>query len=138
MTSTGQTVDASITAFDTIGPAPLMPVLAGDAVHLPDGGAASRSTPEIRRIAVVCLVCHDDLRRADSRSIPTAYRPLARMRRGTPLGPHGMDVFAPGGKVGAKYAHANVPIPPPRSPRAGLGARASATVRSTGDGGTNA
>jgi hypothetical protein len=138
MTSTGQTVDASIAAFNKIGPAPVMPVLAGDAVHLPDSGAASRGTPAIRRTAVVRRVCHDDPRRAGSTSIPTAFRPLARVRCGTLLGRPGMDVFGPGGKVSAKYTHANVRIPPPRSPRDGLRARASATVRSTGDGGRNA
>lgn len=47
-------------------------------------------------------------------------------------------VPGPGGKISAKYTYANVRIPPTHSTRDGLGAPASATARSTADGGTNA
>jgi hypothetical protein len=71
---------------------------------------------------------------------------FVRVRHGTRLGLHGMDVFDRGrgrdrdrGKRGgAGYHHANAHVPPPRSTRDGSGHPASAAARSTADGGTNA
>ncbi|MFK0153109.1 hypothetical protein ACIQVK_13695 [Streptomyces sp. NPDC090493] len=67
-----------------------------------------------------------------------APRQVVRVRRGTRLGLPGMDVFGRGGRDGAECRRANAPVPPPRSPRDGIGTPASATARLIMDGGANA
>jgi hypothetical protein len=76
----------------------------------------------------------------DGTSISATPWQFVRVLHGTGLGLHGMDVFARGrgGRDGAEYRHANAHVPPPRSPRYGIGTRASAAARSTADGGTKA
>lgn len=61
---------------------------------------------------------------------------FVRVRHGTRLGPHGMDVFdrGRGERDGAEYRHANAHVPPPRSPHDDDGSPASAAARSTADG----
>lgn len=76
---------------------------------------------------------------ADGTSISAMSAALwqyVRVRHGTWLGLHGRDVFdrGRGGRDGAEYRHANAHVPPPRSPRAGIGTPASAAARSTADG----
>ncbi|MET7728681.1 hypothetical protein [Streptomyces mirabilis] len=77
---------------------------------------------------------------ADGTSISAASWQYVRVRHGTWLVLHGRDVFdrGRGGRDGAEYRHANAHVPPPRSPRDGIGTPASAAARSTADGGTNA
>ncbi|MFJ9710785.1 hypothetical protein [Streptomyces sp. NPDC101234] len=74
----------------------------------------------------------------DGASVSAALRQVVRVRRGTRLGLPGMDVFGRGrdGRDGAEYRGVNAPVPPPGSPRDGIGAQASA-ARSTVNGGTN-
>ncbi|MFF0037688.1 hypothetical protein ACFYRG_15890 [Streptomyces mirabilis] len=76
----------------------------------------------------------------DGTSMSAAPWRFVRVRHGTRLGPHGMDVFdrGRGGRDGAEYRHANAHVPPPRSPRDGMGTPASAAARSIVYGGTNA
>jgi len=76
----------------------------------------------------------------DGTSMSVAPWQFVRVRHGTRLGLHGMDVFdrGRGGRDGAEYRHANAHAPAPRSTRDGIGTPASAAARSTADGGTNA
>ncbi|MFJ9843355.1 hypothetical protein ACIRYZ_23375 [Kitasatospora sp. NPDC101155] len=121
MINIGHATDDPFAAFDKNGLPPHLHILAGDAVHLPDAGAAT----------------------TDGTSIPAMSAALwqfVRVRHGMRLGSHGMEVFdgGRGGKDGASYRHANAHVPPPRSTRDGIGTPASAAVTPTADGGTKA
>ncbi|MFI2188327.1 hypothetical protein [Streptomyces sioyaensis] len=132
MINIGHTADAPFAPFDNNGLPPHLHILARDAVHLPHASATTTDSTSISAISAMS-------------AMSAALWQFVRVRLGTRLGPHGMDVFnsdvsdrGRGGKDAAEYRHANAHVPPPRSPHDDEGSPASAAARSTADGGTNA